>query len=350
MKKLVLDFTREELEKEFSRRDMPRYRARQVFLGVMRKGITVFKDIPGLPRKLADELEKEFTISPLKLVEKLASHQSGTEKFLWELQDGNLIETVFIGEATRKTLCLSSQVGCKFGCPFCASGKKGFIRDLTVAEMTGQLLAVQGIKKERLTNVVFMGMGEPLDNYDNVAKAIRIINHPDGISLGARKITVSTCGVVPGIMRLKSLGLQVELSVSLHAASDKVRDELAPVNKKYPIKKLINACREYTEATRRVITLEYMLIKGKNDSTDDAKALGKIARSIKAKVNLIACNIIGGVDTVSISRQEMNIFKNKAREQGVNVTVRESKGQDIFAACGQLAANVQSAERKEQSA
>jgi len=332
-----LNYTPEELKKEIKRLGGPAYRAEQTFSWINKKGAAEFKEIRGIPGRLIAELEKRFVICTLSCEEHLVSRKDGTEKFLWKLKDGCYIETVLIKTGRRRTICLSTQVGCRFKCPFCASGAKGLIRDLEPAEIVNQVLCVQKIKKCRPTNVVFMGIGEPLDNYDNLEKAIRIINHPAGINLGARKITVSTCGIVPGIKKLKEIGLQVELSVSLHAADNKLRDKLAPVNRKYPLEKLIAACEEYTLATGRIITLEYTLIKGRNDSPEDAEKLGKIARQLKAKVNLIACNPGTTDKKYYADREEVEAFGRKVRRAKVPVTVRESKGEDILAACGQLA-------------
>lgn len=332
-----MNYTPEELKKEIKELGEAAYRAGQVFSWINKKGAAEFKEIRGIPGRLIAELEKRFVICTLSCEEHLVSKKDGTEKFLWKLKDGCYIETVLIKAGTRRTICLSTQVGCRFKCPFCASGDKGLIRDLEPAEIVNQVLCVQKMKKGRATNIVFMGIGEPLDNYDNLEKAIRIINHPAGIDLGARKITVSTCGIVPGIRRLKEIGLQVGLSVSLHAADNKLRDELVPVNRKYPLEELIAACKEFVRATGRIITLEYTLIKGRNDSPEDAAKLGKIAGQLKAKVNLIACNPGTTDKKYYADRKEVEAFGRKVRRAKVPVTVRGSKGEDILAACGQLA-------------
>jgi 23S rRNA (adenine2503-C2)-methyltransferase len=248
MKKDVRDLTLDELKKEITSMGEPAHRARQISRWLYGKNAESFEAMTDLPKKLIEKLDKEYFIKGLECAEHLVS-KDGTEKFLWKLEKGRHVESVLIKEKNRKTLCLSTQVGCRFGCPFCASGKIGFVRDLTLSEITGQVLAAQGICGCRVTNIVFMGMGEPLDNYDNLVKVIRIINHPDGIGIGARKITVSTCGIVPGIRKLKDIGLQIELSVSLHAASDRLRDELVPVNRRYPLEKLIAACEVYFSDT-----------------------------------------------------------------------------------------------------
>ena len=343
MKEDIRDLTIEELGKIVTAMNEPPHRAGQIFKWLFGKGAADFRAMTNLPKSLISKLEEKFYISALKCDERLTS-KDGTEKFLWLLKDDAHVESVLIKEKDRATLCLSTQVGCKFGCPFCASGMFGFKRNLDASEIVGQVLAVQALCRLRVTNIVFMGMGEPLDNYDNVVKAIRIINHPDGIGIGARKITISTCGIVPAILKLKDLGLQVELSISLHAAEDHKRDELVPVNRKYPIKELIKACKEYHEKTKRVITLEYTLIKGKNDLVYDAEELAKIARALNAKVNLLSCNIFPDGKGRGVSGKHLELFRKVLKSNGVMVTVRRSRGEDIFAACGQLAARALRAE------
>ncbi len=333
----IRNFTLEELGREIKKMNAPSLRARQIFLWLNRKSANSFENMTDLPKTLISELSKHFFISNLKLAKRLMS-KDGTEKFLWDLGNSEYVETVLINEDRRLTLCLSTQLGCKFKCPFCASGLKKFVRDLYPSEIVNQVLAVQKTRPEKITNIVFMGMGEPLDNYDNLEKAIRIINHPDGIGLGARKITVSTCGLVPGIKKLKDIGLQINLAVSLHAANDKLRDELVPINRKYPIDELLQACKEYYGETKRIITFEYTLIKGKNDSIKHAYALIKIAKSINAKVNLVAYNPFPKLIYDTVTNREINRFKYYLLKKGLPVTIRKSKGQDILAACGQLAA------------
>ena len=337
MKKDIRDLTPKELEKWMTAMGEPPHRARQIFLWLNRKNVRSFGMMTDLPKRLVPELEKKFIIGTLECVEHLIS-KDGTEKFLWELSDKNHVETVLIQEGNRRTLCLSTQVGCKFACPFCASGVRGFTRDLRVSEIVDQLFCVQQFCPRRVTNIVFMGMGEPLDNYDNLEKAIRMINHPDGAGIAARKITVSTCGIIPGIMKLKDIGLQVELSVSLHAADDRLRNELVPASRRYPLEKLVRACREYYETTGRVVTLEYTLIKGRNDTLKSAGELAKIAKKIKAKVNLIECNPFAELGCGAPGKKKMNAFAARVRSRGVTATTRRSRGEDILAACGQLAA------------
>ena len=336
MKKDICDFTFDQLRDAITKMGEPEYRASQVFGWIWHEGVRKFPEMTNLPRKLIEKLDKTYSINELVCAERLVS-KDGTEKFLWRLVDGNHVETVFIKEAKRRTVCLSTQVGCRFKCPFCASGTKGLVRDLKFSEIVNQVCAVQKICGSRITNVVFMGIGEPLDNYDNLLEAITILNHPKGLNIGARKITVSTCGIIPGINKLKDTGLQVELSVSLHAGNNKLRNELVPVNCRYPLERLTWALKEYYRSTGRVITLEYTLIKGRNDSLKDAEELAGIAKEIKAKVNLITYNPAVSPGIVGTKGQGIIAFKNKVRSKGVTVTTRKIKGADIKAACGQLA-------------
>jgi len=335
MKKELRDLLPEELTEAMAALGEPPYRGTQVFRWLNAGGIRSFSEMTDIPAGLKTALEEQYSIGRLTLEESMTS-EDGTEKFLWRLDDGNYVESVLIREKERSTLCLSTQVGCRFRCPFCASGADGFTRDLRVSEITGQFLEVRATSG-RLTNVVFMGMGEPLDNYDNLVKAIRIINHRDGGGIGARKITVSTCGIVPAIRRLKDLGLQVELSVSLHAANNSLRDRLVPVNRRYPLGALTDACLDYSEKTGRVITLEYTLLPGENDSPRDADNLATIAKKIKAKVNLIACSACGRSGAAGKAAGQVREFRDRLTAAGAKVTIRKSKGKDILAACGQLA-------------
>jgi len=337
MKKNILDYCLAELEREMKLLGAPRHRAKQIFLWIYHKNVDSFSKMTNLPKTFIKTLKSRFVITRLECEEHLTSCD-GTEKFLWKLKDEEYIETVLIKEGARRTVCLSTQVGCKFRCPFCASGRKRFKRDLTVSEIVDQLRLSAELSPSSVTNIVFMGMGEPMDNYDNLTKAIRIMNMPEGLGFAARRITISTCGIVPEIYRLKEEGLQIELSVSLHAAEDKLRNILVPVNRKYPIEELLSACLAYHQKTKRIITLEYILLSGRNDSARDARKLAKLAKKMKAKVNLINYSPIFGSDAAKVSAREKLLFKSILRENKVTVTVRKSKGTDISAACGQLAA------------
>ncbi len=331
----IKNLTFSELKEELRRLPAPSYRAGQIFRWVYKRGNDSVDDMTNMPKELRGKLSQEYYIGRITLKERIKS-MDGTEKFLFELSDRTYIESVLIRAGKRKTLCVSSQAGCKYGCVFCASGVKGFKRNLSASEILSQILYLQNTCRQGITNFVFMGMGEPLDNFENVARSIMVMNCPEGLGIGARRITVSTCGIVPAIERLKDMGLQVNLALSLHATTNRLRDALVPVNKRYPLESVIGACKKYTGTGRRV-TIEYALIKGRNDSPEDAARLSKIAKRLKAKVNLIPCSHVSGTGCQAPSRREMLAFKLELVRNSINVTLRESKGGDIEAACGQLA-------------
>lgn len=332
----IKNFTLGELRKRVIGIDGQSYRAKQIFSRLYKKNAGHFSEMDSLPKRLIDELEQRYYIGAVDLREHQKS-RDGTERFLFELDDGNFIESVLIYANRRKTACLSTQVGCKFACPFCASGRIGFIRDLTPSEIISQILFLLHRHGHKISNYVFMGMGEPLDNYENVSKALLIMNDTEGLGIGARRITISSCGIVPGIDKVGDLGLKVNLSISLHAVNNKRRNELVPVNRRYPLEKLIEACERYLKKTGRPVTLEYVLIKHRNHSRRDAEELAIIAGRLKAKVNLIACSAVAGLDYGPPLPKDINIFMNILLRRKVNVTLRKSKGLDIEAACGQLA-------------
>jgi 23S rRNA (adenine2503-C2)-methyltransferase len=332
----VKDLTLEELRTELEAMGEKPFRASQIFSWLYQKGTTRFEEFTDLSRTLRVKLERRFVIGSLAVAETLRS-RDGTEKFLFRLGDGNAVETVLIPSKSRATVCLSTQVGCRFGCAFCASGLHGFKRNLVPSEITGQILHLtRGLGRE-ITNYVFMGMGEPLDNWINVEKAIRIMNAPEGLGIAARRMTVSTAGYVPGIAPFGKLDLQVNLSVSLHDVTDRLRSELMPINRKYPLEDLVEACEDYLRRGGRMITLEYVVIPALNDSLHDADGLAGIARRLKAKVNLIAYSPVPGLEFESPNEAEMARFRRLLDERRVQATVRRSKGADIAAACGQLA-------------
>jgi len=367
----IKGLTQEELKNILNSWKQEGFRAQQIFAWIYKKGAKEFNQMSNLPLDLRRLLKEFFHLFSLKLIKRIKSID-GTEKFLFELQDKNFIlsrpktlpfkarmdngrssislqetagfsprsfiEAVTIPTEKRVTGCISTQVGCKFSCKFCASGLLGFKRNLTYAEMIEEALYLKdNSKNKKLTHLVFMGIGEPLDNYDNVIKAIRIINSPYGLNIGARRITISTCGIIPGIKRLSEEGLQIELSISLHAGDDKTRSLIMPVNKKYPLQDLIAACREYMEKTDRQITFEYVLIKGINSDLQNALNLSKILRNLKlCKVNLIPANSIKELRVEPPNKLEILLFRDYLLRSGINVTLRKPRGEDIEAACGQL--------------
>jgi len=312
------------------------FRAAQIFEWIYQKQVQQFDQMSNLSFGLRAQMSKDFTfLKPAVLHKSISS--DGTMKVLFELHDKEKVETVLIPTSTRATLCVSTQAGCKFGCVFCASGIGGWKRNLSCAEILSQILYMKRVACERrLSHIVFMGVGEPLDNYDNLIKAIRNINSPKGINIAARRITVSTCGLVPKIKKLAEEGLQIELAVSLHGSSNESRDCLMPVNKKYPVNDLIVACREYNKSTKRQITFEYILIKDVTCSEKAAKELGRLLKGLLCKVNLIPYNSVSEFDYEPPSRNKMFAFKNQLQRSGVHATIRTPRGKDVSAACGQL--------------
>jgi 23S rRNA (adenine2503-C2)-methyltransferase len=337
-KKDIKNFTLEELREEFKKNSEPSYRAEQIFSWIYKKGAEDFSAMNNIPKLFMDKLAKSYYICSIKPLKQLKSID-GTEKILFELSDGNLIETVLICSGKRKTACISTQAGCKYACVFCASGMNGFKRDLSVSEILSQALFLEHALKHGVTNFVFMGMGEPLDNYENMSRAIKIMNSPKAMAVAARRITVSTSGVIPGIEKFKALGLQANLSISLHAADNELRDRLMPINKKYPLGELLEACQDYINSGGRMLTLEYIVLKDINDSQKDIEGLSKIAKRLKAKVNLIPYSEVCGVNFKAPLKKDVKDFESGLLKKGINVTIRESKGKDIMAACGQLAAD-----------
>jgi 23S rRNA (adenine2503-C2)-methyltransferase len=333
----IKELSLKELEDKLLFWGSPKYHARAIFNWIYQKGAYEFSRMSNLPAPLRKKLTDEFSILGLALAD-LQESSDGTTKFLFELADKNLVEAVSIPAAKRITGCISSQVGCKFGCNFCASALKGFKRNLTRGEILDEVLYLKNnLKIGQLTHIVFMGTGEPLDNYENVLSAIRLINSPLAFNIGARRITISTCGIIPEINRLALEDLQIELSISLHAADDKTRSQLMPVNKKYPLVDLIKCCREYIAKTNRQITFEYILIKDFNSDLASAEKLATLLKGLRlAKVNLIPANPIAEFKIFPPAEREILFFKDKIFSLGVNVTLRKERGQDIDAACGQL--------------
>ena len=334
----IIDLDPGQLEELIVSWAMPRFHAKQIFTWIYQRGVFDFDAMSDLPVALRKRLGEDCDPGTMRLNETRRS-VDGTEKFLLSLADDNLIEAVSIPAKGRVTGCVSSQVGCKFSCRFCVSGKTGFQRNLTSGEMIEEALYLKHRSSARnLTHVVFMGSGEPLDNYDNVLKAIRMMNAKSGLNIGARRITISTSGLIPQIQRLAEEGMQIELSVSLHAADDRIRSMLMPVNKKYPLKDLIAACRQYRMKTNRQVTFEYVLIRGVNSSLADAQKLGTILRGFDCKVNLIPLNAQADQGLKPPQKNEIAFFKNSLLKNSIHVTIRQARGEDIEAACGQLRA------------
>ena len=310
----------------------PAYRLRQVLPRLWQRPVERWADATDLPVALRAELDQAFPLPRLEIAAHQVS-QDGTEKFLWKLGDGEAVESVVIPEGRRRTLCISSQVGCALGCVFCATGRMGWRRDLTAAEIAGQVRAIVVKDQERKpTNVVFMGMGEPLLNWDAVDAALTILNHPDGLGIGARHITVSTVGILPNLARFAKRPEQFRLALSLHAPEPGLRRELMPIEKKYALPEVIKALVQFT----RRVTLEYVLIGGVNDSLETADQLAKLARPLGALVNLLPLHPGGAPDLTPSSHAQMIAFARRLKHSGVTAILRRSRGLDISAACGQL--------------
>jgi 23S rRNA (adenine2503-C2)-methyltransferase len=348
----IKSLTREELEAQFKSWGEPVYRVTQLLEWLYARRVTSWDAMTNLPKGLREKLREHFSLQIMELVRKQGSPDT-TQKFLWRLTDHSLIESVLIpanpalyGDASdRHTLCISTQVGCAYGCKFCASGLDGWKRNLQPNEIIEQVLAVEraqagaGESKETgraVDNIVVMGMGEPLANYDHLLKALKILNAPWGGGIGARKITISTSGLAPQIRKLAGEPLQFRLAISLHGATDDVRGKIMPVNKKYPLKELINACEEYQAQKGRMMTLEYILIAGINDAVEQTKPLAALAKKIFAKVNLIPYNTVEGLPWERPAEDVCERFLEALEKQKVTATLRREKGHDIDAACGQL--------------
>ncbi|MEO0071940.1 MAG: 23S rRNA (adenine(2503)-C(2))-methyltransferase RlmN [candidate division WOR-3 bacterium] len=329
-------YTLEELITEINKLGWEKYRADQIFSWIWQKGVTDINAMTNLSKERRQLLASKYYISSLTLLEhKEAS--DGAIKFLFELEDKNCIESVFIPDGPRKTVCVSSQIGCALKCKICYTGKISFIRNLKFYEIADQVLQIQKILAARITNVVFMGMGEPFLNYSEVLKAIEILNSDYGLNIGARKITVSTAGIVPRIYDFTHVPLQVKLAISLNATTDKLRDILMPINKRYPLKELLSAVKYFTEHKQKRITFEYVLIKGLNDTDADVIRLTKLLKNIPCKINIIPFNPFPDCSFEAPTLKETLSFVNKLYPQLPCVTVRKSKGSEILAACGQLA-------------
>ena len=331
----ILSLTCEQVEKIVLDLGEPKFRAKQIY-GWVVKGMWG-EDMRNIPAALRKKLEDVCEFRLPKVKRKLVSQIDGTVKYLFELIDGEYIESVFMRYEHGNTLCISSQVGCRMGCKFCASTLLGRVRDLTPSEMLGQIIAAQNDTGERISNVVMMGIGEPLDNYDNTVAFLRLLSSEDGLNIGLRHVSVSTCGLVDKIDKMASEGLPVTLSVSLHAYDNEVRSGIMPVNNKYPIEDLLRACDRYFKKTGRRISFEYTLIGGKNDTVEGATRLAAILKKYihgTCHVNLIPLNEVS--ETKLESSKNVNNFKNKLVSLGINATVRRRLGSDINASCGQL--------------
>lgn len=347
MKKNLLDLSKEELSKVIK----PSFRAKQIYQWIYHKYVNSFEEMKNLPKQMREELENEYTITPLKIV-KVELSSDGSKKYLFSLQDGYTVESVLLPmkkeevdedgkiiQHTKYTVCISSQVGCKIGCSFCLTAKEGFKRNLTPGEITAQVLEIKkdnNIAQNRRVNIVYMGMGEPLDNINNVSKAVKIFSDLDGLAIGPRRQTISTSGLSSQIKKLGEMDLGVLLAISLHAVDDELRQRLMPINKAYNIESIMNAVRSFPIDARKRVMFEYLVMKNVNDDIKSAKKLVKLLHGIKSKVNLIYFNPHEGSEFLRPSEKDVKSFQQYLIDHGVLCTIRQSKGLDISAACGQL--------------
>ncbi len=332
----ICDMTIDELKDYINKIGEKDFHATQIFKWLHRVGVLSFDDMSDISKSLREKLKQNTYIPNLQVLKCQTSKKDGTMKFLIGLDDNAAIESVLMKYHHGNTLCVSTQVGCKMGCKFCASTKEGFERNLNSSEIEGQILTVQRYTNEKISNVVYMGIGEPLDNFDNVIRSIKVINDPLGIGIGARHISLSTCGIVPRIYDLAKENIQCTLSISLHATTDKKRREIMPIANKYTIEEILTACKDYIKITGRRISFEYALIEGKNDSYEDAMDLVRLLRGMIAHVNLIPVNEITNGIYKKTSKETVNKFMTTLNDCGIVTTVRREMGSDIDAACGQL--------------
>ena len=331
----LLDYTLDELKVWMSENGESAFRGKQI-LSWIYKGVRDFDGMKNIPKSLINKLKENFTITMPEIVEVYKSKLDGTEKFLLAFPDGNLIESVLMRYKHGNSICISTQVGCRMGCKFCASTIEGRVRNLTTGEILSEVLAVQEYIGERISNIVLMGSGEPLDNYDNVVKFLEVVSADYGLNIGQRHITLSTCGIVPKIYELADKELSITLAISLHAFSDEKRKEIMPIANKYSIDELLEACRYYLKKTNRRITFEYALVKDVNDGKEDAKALGNLLAGMLCHVNLIPVNEIKENTFKRSSKKTIEDFSEILKSKNIEVTTRREMGSDINAACGQL--------------
>lgn len=333
--KNIKDYDLSDLKEEMISIGEKGFRAEQIFKWLYVDKVKDFDEMTNLSLELREKLKENYTICNFKILKKLES-KDGTKKYLFDVLDENAIESVLMEYHHGKTICVSSQIGCKMGCKFCASTGIPFIRNLTPGEIVEQILAVEQDIQDKISNIVFMGIGEPFDNYDNVIKAIRILNNPKGLNIGARHISISTSGLIPRIYDLAKENIQCTLSVSLHATNDEKRSAMMPVNNSYHIKELMQACKDYISMTNKRISFEYALAKDNNDNLQDAQELVKLLRGMLCHVNLIPINKIENGKFTKSSNENIIKFRDYLNDHGIVATIRRELGADIDAACGQL--------------
>ena len=335
-KKDICSFTLEELKKEMETLGEKAFRAKQIYEWIHVKLANTFEEMSNLSKGLREQLDANYRIPKVEMIERQISKMDGTNKFLFQLDDGHVIESVLMRYKHGNSVCISSQVGCRMGCKFCASTIGGLERNLLPSEMLGEIYQIQKISGERVSNIVVMGTGEPLDNYDNFVKFVRLISDENGLNISQRNITISTCGIVPNMKRLAEEGLQITLALSLHGSTQEKRTVLMPIANRYELSDVLEACDYYFEKTGRRITFEYSLVQGVNDKDEDAEELIHILKKRNCHINLIPVNPIKERDFKKPSRKSAENFKNKLEKSEINVTIRREMGSDIDGACGQL--------------
>lgn len=336
MKTDIKALTYEQLKNELDALHVKSFRAKQIFQWLHKYGCTDFDEMTNIGKELRAQLDDKYFISSCEIEEKYISAIDGTVKYLFRLYDKDYVEAVIMKYKYGYTICVSSQVGCKMGCTFCASTIAGFKRDLTAGEIESQLHCAQKDLNIKISHIVMMGIGEPLDNFESVVSFLKNVNDENGLNISMRNITLSTCGIVPGIYKLMELGLQLTLTVSLHASNDDIRSRTMPVNNRWNISELLDACKKYAEKTGRRVSFEYTLIKGVNDSAENAAELADILSGMLCHVNLIPVNDVAERGHTRSSKQNIIKFQNILKSRGINATIRRTLGSDINASCGQL--------------
>lgn len=326
--------TKEELEQYFVSIGEKKFKATQVFEWLYQKRVTTIEEFSNIKKEVREQLQKDFSLELPKVIKR--EIDTDVEKYLFELSDNERIEAVLMRHNYGLSVCVSSQVGCNMGCKFCESGRLKKVRNLEAHEMVGQILVIESLIKERISSVVIMGIGEPLDNYENVIRFIKIINDAKGIQIGARHITLSTCGLIPKIKELSELDIQINLAISLHAPNDHLRSEIMPINKAYPLQELMETIKEYIKKTNRRVTMEYILLKGVNDQKKHAKELANLLRGMNVYVNLIPYNETNHIEFQKSAKETIDAFYRELQKEKIQVTVRREFGSSISAACGQL--------------
>lgn len=336
MKKDIKSLSLDEILTWIKANELPAYRAKQIYEWLHKYGVADFSEMSSISKELRNSLSNEFYISVCSVEDKFVSAVDGTVKYLFQLNDGEFVESVIMKYKYGYTICVSSQVGCKMGCRFCASTLAGFKRNLTAGEIESQIHTAQKDLDIRISHIVLMGIGEPLDNFEQVIRFIRNVNHENGLHISARNITLSTCGIVPGIQKLMDLDLQITLTISLHAPNDRIRSQIMPVNDKWHINEIVSMCKKYIAKTSRRVSFEYTLIKDVNDDEQCAEELSALLKGMLCHVNLIPVNNVEERKNIRSSDQAIRKFLRILQKNGINATIRRTLGSDINASCGQL--------------